>query len=510
MMDFKGLIGALFGRREQNGIYNLQSATQMVMALPKSQVLAAQTEIVKALRQLNANPNIAVKERFKTIEYLDEKARRLQRHLLEVYHGRVVDMDAPPKQVLLTIVAFWNEMANAYRHTLKLYHQNPVRGIDEAQLERFTLRGLMYFSEQAKWCYLRYLKIDQGIWRNLNRFYLYAEKQNFSEKRLSAYADTPETSIAAEYAVALTLAMSTPEKLLPGQIELVTNWLRHWSGALEISAKIRPHYHLFGINTTTSTPPRRLRRDMLGDAWRYGAIEKMVDQARAALAALSHDTQPQTLGLPPESGTPVNIDLLRRLIHMWSRDNPAPVRRHERRANSKPVGVIRGMDAVIKHLRKAPEASDPAMDEWVLENESDSGIGVHFQASSHDQLRIGEIIGLTQDDNPKALTIGVIRRITRQANGTIEAGIETLTNTPLVVELAPISAKEGIPVLYSPDSSAENKDRFLLVPEAAYAEAGECKLAAQGRAYKIRLTAAREHTPKAAVASFAVLGKLAD
>jgi hypothetical protein len=509
MFDFKNLISALFGRREQVGVHSLQSATQMMLELPRSQVLAAQAEIIKGLKQLNINQEIAVKERFRTIEYLDNKARALQQHLLDIYHGKIIDMDAPPKQVQHTIISFCVEMGNAYRQALKQYQASPARGIEPAQVQRFCLRGLMYFAEQAKWSYVRYLKVEPVIWRNVNRFYLYAERQGFERVELQAYTDQAATTLVREYAQALVLALSSPEKLLPKQVELVTQWLHCWADSIEIGREIRPHHHLFAINTDTHTAPRRLRRDMLGEQWRYGASARLVARAHEALDQLVHGESPEALGLPAASAEPVNIDLLRRLINLWSRDMPVPVRRHERRVARKPLSVVRGLDAVIGHLQriKAGEQSDELL-EWTLDNESDSGLGVQLQPRGQEALKVGEIIGVVSEQRPDALSIGVIRRIARRPDGGVEAGIETLSKAPLLVELSTLDTRDAIPVLYSPDSSGEQKDRFLLVPELAYAEADERKLAAQGRAYRIRLTGARERTPRAAVADFTVLGKL--
>jgi len=509
MFDFKALIGALFGGRQEDGLCDLRSATQMMLDLPENQVLAAQVEVVKGLKQLNANGKVALKERFRTIEYLDGKARGLQQHLLDIHHGKIVDKDAPPKQVQMIIMAFWAEMGNAYRQAFKHYQANAQRGVDAAQIQIFALRGLMYFAEQAKWSHMRYLKVEPAIWRNLNRFYLFAERQGFEQAMIRPYAEAGLTSVQREYGRALLLALSAPDKLLPKQVELVSDWLGLWADRIEIGREIRPHHHLFAINLDTDSAPRRLRRDMLGEQWRYGASARLVAVVQDTLDALAQGKTPAELGLPEESGDPVNVDLLRRLTHLWSRDMPVPVRRHERRAARKPLSIVRGLDAVIERLRRMGDADQgEEAPQWTLENESDSGFGVQCSARGQEQLRVGEIIGVVSDQQPNAMTIGVIRRIARRSDGGVEAGIETLSKTPLVVELSALNAQNGIPVLYSPDVKREGKDRFLLVPHGAYLDAGECKLAAQGRAYRIRLTGARERTPRAAVTDFAVIGKL--
>ena len=56
MFDFKGLVSALFNNAStQSKVHNLRSATQMLKALPESDMLMAQVEIVRALKQLNQN-----------------------------------------------------------------------------------------------------------------------------------------------------------------------------------------------------------------------------------------------------------------------------------------------------------------------------------------------------------------------------------------------------------------------------------------------------------------------
>lgn len=512
MFDLKGFVQALFHKQEQGGVYNLKSATLMMQELPKSQVLQAQVEIIQALRELNSNPKISIKERFKTITYMDEKARTLQQHLIDIYQGKIVDEDAPPRQVLLAITAFWNEMANAYRKCLKY----GTRTATAKEIHTFALRGVIYFCEVARWTWLRYMKVDESTWRNLHLFYRYAEQENLLQDLIQPYPDAQATSIRLEYTRILMMALSSPDKLLPNQIDLVDQWLAGWAHLVNLDREIRPHQHLFAFNIETASPPRRLRRDMTGENWRYGGTTELVSHVKPLLEAMIQGETPASLGLPEDSNDPVNLDLLHRLLDIWCREVPAPVRRHERKSKHRQITVIRGLDAVIEHLRKVqadyngkPSKADAEeATEWTLDNESESGVGVLFQASPDEQLKVGEIVGVVSNNSPHTLTIGVIRRMTRRPDGEIDAGIETLTKTPLVVELAPLTAEQGTHVLYSPDSAVQSKDRFLLMPNEHYKEYDECTLAAQGKSYRIRLNPAKERTIKAAVANFSVIGKL--
>ncbi|QLI80920.1 hypothetical protein HZU75_04915 [Chitinibacter fontanus] len=505
MFDFKSLIGALLGKREQEGVHNYKSATIMMQELPESDILQAQQEIVKALKQLNANPKTSAKERFKTVPYLDEKARSLQTHLVDIYQGKTLDDGASPKQVLPTLLAFWNDMGDAYRFCVKQASQSLPRGL-EKDLQVFTLRGLMYFVEQARWSYLRYMEVDSRTWRNLNRLYLYAEQEGFAATPLQPYPEAEITDVRREYMLLMMLSLAHPEKMQPAQIELVTQWLKRWVSRLDLETQIKPNRQLFAINVAGSTPPKRLRRDMVGENWRYWFTETLVLHIKETIEKLNQGEDAAQLGLPVDSGQPANIDLMQHLINLWSRDTPAPVRKSERRATQKSINVTRGLDDVISHLRGTPPDAN-SRDRWTIDNESATGIGVNFHSDREDALQVGEIVGM-DGVGMSPVSVGIVRRITKTREGQVNVGIETVSQTPIVVELTPLLGNRSFFGIYSPENNTINQNRFLVLPQAFFADNREFRLAAQGKTYRIRLSPAIEHTANASLANFAVLEKL--
>jgi hypothetical protein len=505
MFDFKSLIGALLGKREQEGVHNYKSATIMMQELPESDILQAQIEIVKALKQLNGNPKTNAKERFKTVPYLDEKARSLQVHLVEIFQGRALDDGASPKQVLPTLLSFWNDMGDAYRLCIKQASQGLPRGL-EKELQLFTLRGIMYFVEQARWAYLRYMEVDSRTWRNLNRLYLYAEQQGFAVAPLQPYPEAEITDVRREYMVLMMLSLAHPEKLQPAQIELVTAWLKRWVSRLDLETQIKPNRQLFAINVAGSTPPKRLRRDMVGENWRYWFTETLILHIKETIEKLKQGEDAAQLGLPAESATVANLDLMQHLINHWSRDTPAPVRKSERRSTQKSINVTRSLDDVISHLRgQTPENTQ--QDRWTIDNESATGIGVNYQTEREDALQVGEIVGL-EGIGMSPVSVGIVRRITKNREGMVNVGIETISQTPIVVELTPLLGSRSFYGIYSPENTSINQNRFLVLPQAFFADSREFRLAAQGKTYRIRLSPALEHTANTSLANFSVLEKL--
>ncbi|WP_148714706.1 hypothetical protein [Chitinolyticbacter meiyuanensis] len=508
MFDFKGLIGALFNREPQEGVHDFKSATMFMQELPESDILQAHIEIVKALQQLNGNARISLKERMRTVPYLDDKARALQNHLVDVYFGQLIDDHAAPHQVLPSILAYWRQMGEAYRLCIKQATQTGARGLDK-QLQIFGLRALSHFSQEVKWAYLRYMEVDAKVWRNLHRLYHYAEQHQFALTPLQTYAHTEITDARREYMQAMMLSLAQPDKLQPAQIELAAQWLKRWSGRMELETQIRPNRQLFAINIAGSSAPKRLRRDMVGENWRYWFTEALVLHVREQHDRLQRGESPLDHGLPVESAEPANLALMLKLVNLWSRDVPTPVRRHERHMTRKRLQVVRGLEEVI-HFLRSPSGQPRRVDteHWEVANESAGGYGVNYSGKGDDRLLVGEIVGLGQTE-AHGLTIGVIRRITRRRDGQVEVGIENLAANPVVVELKPSQSERSFFGLYSPETGATAQGRFLMLPQAFFAANREFQLSAQGKSYRIRLDPALEQTVNAAISRFSVLQRLA-
>ncbi|STQ89749.1 hypothetical protein [Iodobacter fluviatilis] len=505
MFDIKGLVNSLFQSTPQEGVFDLKSATIFMEELPESDILQAQIEIVKALKQLNSNPKISMNERFKTIPYLEEKAQPLQSHLLDIYHGRVIEEGTTSHQVLPAILNFWYEMATGYLSCIKQGSQKKF--ISSQKIEYFTLRAMDLYAIQAQYAYMRHLEIDHHIWRNLNRLYLFAEQGGFTDKPQISPANI---SIYQIYVQALMLSLSAPEKIQSAQIELIAIWLKNWAADLVLDKELKPHHHLFAINISGSTPPKRIRRDMVGENWRYWSADSITAQITPLIEQLSKGQSPAALGLPAESNSPSNLELLHTLRNLWSRDAVTPVRKHERQSNNKSIRVITGLHNIVPFIAQQGKVATNSADQinaekWELGDESSSGFGLNYHSET--QIEVGELLGLNNITN-HPFTIGIVRRFNRSQKGYVSVGVETLTQSPIIVELTPLLAEESTACIYAPEGPSSNPARFLIIPQAIFADSREYKFTAQGKSYRIRLSPALEHTPNFVLAKFTVLEKL--
>jgi cyclic-di-GMP-binding protein len=503
MFDIKGLVNSLFQSNAQEGVFDLKSATIFMDELPESDILQAQIEIVKALKQLNNTPKINMGERFKTIPYLEEKAQPLQNHLLDIYHGRLIEEGTSPHQVLPTILSFWHEMATGYLGCIKQINRKKFALIQEKKVELFTLRAMELYAIQAQYSYMRHLEIDHQIWRNLNRLYHFAEQSNFTNKPLN----TENTSIQRCYIQALMLSLSNPENLQSTQIELIAIWLQKWSAEIKLETLLQPQQHLFAINLTGTSAPKRIRRDMVGENWRYWSAAPITEQIQNLLTQLKGES-PHHLDLPAETASPANLEQLQILNTLWSRDAETPVRKHERQNNNQSIRVIIGTQNIEHYMAQQGKISSNgdhiSTEKWELGNESASGFGLNYHSET--QLEVGELLGLA-NIGQHPFTIGIVRRFNRSQKGFVSVGVETLTQSPMLIELAPF-AQNSIQCIYAPEGPSVNPARLLIIPNEVFSENEEYKFTAQNKSYRIRLSPALEHTPSFVLAKFTVLEKI--
>lgn len=533
MFDFKGLINALLNKGGNDPVGNLKSATIWVQELPQSDIHQALREILKALAKLNKNPNTSLRERVKVLMYLDEKARPLQATLCREYLSGIETSDANAQQILPTILQFWDEMGAGYQLCIRMITAHASNTKLREQLPLLTARGIYHFAMQAKWCHLRYQTVESHIWRRLNRLYQFAESEKFDRAPVTLYRDLAETTCASEYIQAMMLSLANPAGLHPAQIELLDLWLDNLGKSIVIESDFRPQRQLYAVNLGDMKPPRKLRRNMLGEKYRYWGIgllqvtiEKIKDQ-------LQQGELPIHLKLGEDCRLPGCLELIEEIMLRWS--GKKTTRIHERVAAEKTLLVSRGLTNIIAQLRGnknatlsaqynfentisiqhnapkpsgEPELFDAGAQQWQVADESLSGYGVTFNSSSNRSIKIGTLLGL-QSTIGNSFSLGTVRRIQNEATRQVHVGIQTLSNNALAVELHLLAGEAGKPAraIYLPENAKLELGRSLLLPKTFHATGRQVKLKAQGKAYTIRLQAPVNEGPDYIQAGFDVLAK---
>ena len=136
MFDFKTLVSSLLTKNTPSSSV-AQSATMLVRDLPEAEYFSAVVEIVKAVAKINADTDLPLKERLKTLLYVDERAHGIHDRLCREY----LRNEANTRGFLPTILAYWHELANAYQICLRVHAGAPSGGLDE-DIRLATVRGV--------------------------------------------------------------------------------------------------------------------------------------------------------------------------------------------------------------------------------------------------------------------------------------------------------------------------------------------------------------------------------
>jgi hypothetical protein len=523
MFDFKGLISALLRKKDDNPVGDLKSATIWVQELPQHDIHQALKEIIKALGELNKNENTSLKERIRVLLYLDEKARGLQNTLCRDYLSVIDDMTAQDRQYLPSIQMFWEEMSVGYQNCIRAYAKNPGGKIRE-QMPLVTAKAIHFQAMQAKWKLLHYLPVDSTIWRRLHRLYSFAEMEKIERVPVPLYAKQEETSCASEYLQPMMLHLANPASLQPGQIEMIDFWLDSWAKSLVIESEFRPQRQIYAVNLGDTKPARKLRRNMLGDHYRYWGFELLQVHISKIVEQLKQGEAPARLKLGETCRLPVCLELIEEISQRWA--GKSTTRKHERIQAEKTLLVTESFVSIIKQLKSGKAASSAAAtyriesrrssdmaaptitgepdlfkisaQQWQVENESLSGYGVTFdRTGSGEQLKIGTLVALKPPTGQGGLCVGIVRRIQNAPPRTVSAGIQTLSQTPVLVELHPLAGEGGKASLaiYLPELARMNQGRSLLISSQIYSPSRMIRLKAQGKDYTIRLqTAVEQHS----------------
>ncbi len=541
MFDFSGLVNAILRKKTDDPVGNLKSATLWVQELPLADIHTAQIEIVRALSSINENKKMPLKERIRVCMYLNEKAISLQDNLCHDYLLSIDNEKAAERAYLHTILAFWEEMAVAYQICIRSFAQDPSAKLWPT-IHILTARAIYHFAMQAKWAYLRYIPVEGAVWRNLHRLYLFAERENFEKKPLKLFPDSlDETACLSEYLQPLLLMLANPESLTPQQINQVDYWLDTWAKSVSLDVQFRPHRQLYAVNLGDTKPARSLRRNMLGEKYRYWGVGLLLVTIDKAIEQLKGGELPARLGLGEECRLPQCLELIELVENRWSKKDVQ--RKHERQTNVKVVHVVQGLDDILSQLKPGAKIErrpseemvgyqvmghtvggtpmdmitqdnealfEPILEQWIMENESASGYGVTFNPGGQTGLKIGSLIGL-KPESSKYFLIGVIRRINKNPTSKTYVGIETLSQTPIPVELHSLpngnNHKPQTNAVYLLEVPQAQIARSLLLAHKDYEPGRLLQLKAQGKAYTIRLQNATEETKDYSRVPFDVLAR---
>ena len=480
----------LFGSgKSDHPMADVRAARKIVDAIPSGDPFKALEDLNHWFESVRAWQGFTPDHRSQLVQLVDDAAqghlRRLQRDYL-----------SSPRLSKFQENRLWSTIRESYRQSAIAF-ATCVDTIVTAQkgwetlrpiMPLLTVRALRALAGQMKWQYIRYGLQDPSLWGSIAKIYAFADSRKYAGATVVAYAGIPgETSAEQEFLKAVMLAVSSPDSLLPVEIELVERLVAHLIGFF----KITPNHQLdttYGIDLAATQPPVRVGRPPApAPTQRFFSAANAVGQIRQLMGIVkSTNAMPSNVNLGGSYEPEVIREVLDHLALSWSPQ--APERKAQRHRVKSRVTITYGFDGVLSALDPGGEAMfDPErIESWIVENVSSGGFGALVPQLRGDWLKIGCLLGL-QPEGGSNWVVGVVRRFQRDPSQQGAVGIQTVGRSALPVPVRLVSGQAGISrdtetaILLGPiDSAAEVQ---LLLRSAVLLPGQNLQLEQNGKVY---------------------------
>lgn len=417
------------------GVPKRDTQTLLAVSDPKLQI-EVDTVIEQAVR-LSKDRRLSPARKMRSLLELDEGARSLADRLWANYLASGDDPDQTRRRHLLpTILSYTEEMADAYKATLRDYGSQ-MFGQSGAMLALLVARAMRYYAMQVKWSYVRYVAPGAYVWRMLNSLLLAADQAGIARKPLRLYpADADgdgavDTSCEAEFVKAHLLHLSRPSTLREEDIQLLDRWLSRHAGTVAVERDFVPGRHLYVVDLSQGKPAKRISQPAHGAQYRVWGVGLLV-------AAMVESTDRDGTFAQPRAGPVMSRALVDTVAGRWM--GHGIERMHEREPCGEDGVVAMGFEEICALLRTRGEEKSGRT--WHIADRSVTGVGAQFDVLRAEKPSPGALI-LVQPVEGECEGIGVVRRIGKPEGAQVHVGIERLGEDPRLAWIYP--EDDGVP-----------------------------------------------------------------
>ncbi len=446
---------------------DLRDAREFVSALSTSDALQSLEDLTHWLESVAGEAAFKPDHRAQAFLLIDEAAQQHVRRLVRDYLG---SRQAKQRETRIWTMlhAYWHAAAGAFAQLIELCGAGG-RGTEglKAHLPLLCVRALRTYASLLKWMHLRYGPVDEGMWGTVSRVYAVAEQVRVAQTAVTVYPGVPgESTMQAELLRLFMFAACSPGSLAPVEMEIAERLIAHFSP--RFSAAGEPGADTpYWVDLSAATAPRRgpLPPDASGMVGFFGA-----GMAYEALLALGEEIRasgaiPSQVNLGGVYETEKVLAVVDHLAQHWA--PRLPERRYARQPAKSRLTVARGFDAVIDVLQAPGAVTGEDIESWIMEDVSAGGFGARVPSVKGDWLHIGCLLGLQNEGGPQ-WSVGIIRRLAREAEQQATVGIQVLSRMAVPVELR-IRTEYGLSLdseigILLPALRADDEPRLLLRP----------------------------------------------
>lgn len=361
------------------------SALAWLSGQPQANAPLMHSELARQVQALNGFclPPLV---RFKTLEALRKTIFAVDGECQRRFENRPLPLSGAEQSALDTSRRLWHACTVAYLHCVRACLDG-----DPAALElkvTATHRAMACLRMEQMSAYLGGAEIAPETWRNLHAVLASAEQLGVARVLVSdrLLAETRESTVCGQYAMALLLHLVRPFELTRGQFAAATRWLARWREQAEVLSEADPDPKARGVALDLAQDsPIRTASGTPGIA-RWLATGDVLRKMRKRIESLAAGETPENLklgsGLSGEACSALLGALADRIKH------PLAAAAASVPADAPVVEVVGGLEAIHRQLGgkslKAEELSSTSIRRsheqiaifgHVLENHDEQGIG---------------------------------------------------------------------------------------------------------------------------------------
>lgn len=466
------MIAKLFSSSEnQHPLADPKAIRGVLAELPASDDLKAIDEITGWFESLCNADNIRPEQLLLATRQLDEAAQAPLRRVVRSY------LAPAGGQARVNEQRAWSLCCAYFHHSALLYAALCAAGAPQGEvksearkaaealrphLSLLFVRQIAALAALGKWRHFHYERLPGELWQRLGAAYLGSERLGLANKPVSAYPGLPETTPAQQYTQFLVFEASSPDSLLPLEIEITEKVIAYFAPLFVLSAGNRAD-NFYWIDAGLGNPPLRLVVPPAPTATvRLLALGHAPEALSELVPTVERGEVPADLALGGQYPARVVLPVLRHLAAYWAAQ--PPLRQHKRHlVKTGSLRALQGFERCLSVVRGNPGVEEA--ETWLVENVSLGGFGAALPGSRRELLRIGELVALQPEGGDNWL-IAIVRRYGRDRDAQ-SAGLQTLSKqaSPLLLRVCGsqrYGAEGGEPAILLDDASQENAVRVLL------------------------------------------------
>jgi cyclic-di-GMP-binding protein len=521
-------------------LVNLEKANAWLLTLPVEDLAASRIHVLDVVTRFAQARDPLTMDGVTTLLHLDEGCQPVLNEILRGVLQAAATGRPLPLELYADMEAIYGRLASAYYRFVKMYHETRTSARQIAPFMALVLaRALNALCNRAKWTYFRRQTLDAASWDDIHGLYRYVEQDQVETLGVALYAKPFEVSTCcgAMYMRAMLLGTLNTGNFAPRELETADRWLTAWCAQLspDRAYVAERHFYLAYINSKEAA--RRVRGIKENEFCRYiptGGIAIEIERTKERL----RESQLQSdLGLAAQAESAEYGALLDRLMRLWAPQAVQGEQRRNRRVavDNEPVQAVRGLNGLCESARQDFERAHgplevnpslsrdeemdlqvygfvtertrskqraqpldttqpvPAVEQWLLRDESVSGYGLTFPSTLYRDLKIGTLVGVKRRKGER-WACGIVARIInkKQPDESI-AGIDIVSHSPVIVILSEDvernnpETSRSVWGLFVPGDKAVRRPDSIIVDPAHYASSKQMLMSARNVRYLIQL-----------------------